>query len=126
MSQRPNVRGRRDVVAVVLAVARERVAQRLPLDAVVVAELAAVGDEAADGVVLGAVGGGGLLDGVAAAEPVVLPLEAALDEPGEDPFGLGGELRAELLVFAAGEGDLERDQPDAVPDRAVASRRPSA
>ena len=112
-------RRRRNVVAGVFAVAGQCCPQHLPRDAVVVVEVAALVDEAADRVVLGAVAGGRSVDRVAASEPGVLPLEAALDEPGEDPFGLSGELVAQLGVFPVGEGDAERNQPDAIPDRSV-------
>ena len=64
--------GRRYLIAAVLAVELERLAQFLALNAVVAAKLAHLVDETADDVVLGAVRRGGLVDGVAAAEPVVV------------------------------------------------------
>src|SRR5512133_1419518 len=86
------------IVAALLAEACERRAQRLARVDVSVVEFATVADEAADYVALGAIRGGCPVDGVARAEAVVLPLAAALDEPCEDPLGLGGKLLAELRV----------------------------
>lgn len=47
-------------------------------------ELAPLGEERAEDVLVLAVLGRGLVDGAGAAEPVALPVEAALDGPGED------------------------------------------
>ena len=93
-------------------------------------ELAFVGDPFGERVVLGAVFGGVVADALGDVEAVALPVEAALDEPGEDCClfgGVGAEGAFEVGVALGGGDDLrERDLEDAPPERVVVGVRARA
>ena len=90
-------------------------------------ELALVFDPVGEGIVFASVFLGVLADAVGDVEAALLPLEASVDEPGEDCGlfgGVGAEAAFEFWVTFGGRDDFgERNLQDAAPERVVVGVR---